>query len=219
LSAESGSGDRPALDERLLAEQEERRRLAELIHDGPVQHLAAVAQMLDAGRAALVDGDPGRARGVVERALALVREASVDLRELVSGLEPDALAREGFAAAVRQLASRVAERRGIAVDADVGAGDGLGEAARVGLYQIVRESFDQAVRRGPPSRIAVSVTRTPTGGAELVVWDDGSGERRRAVLDGLAERATTLNAVFALEDRDGGGTILRVTVPPSAAGR
>ena len=36
------------LRERLVAERDERRRLAELIHDGPVQHVAAIAQMLDA---------------------------------------------------------------------------------------------------------------------------------------------------------------------------
>ena len=48
--------ERALLAERILAEQEERRRLAELLHDGPVQHLSAIAQMLDA---ALADLDGG----------------------------------------------------------------------------------------------------------------------------------------------------------------
>jgi len=215
----AGPGDRPALDERLLAEQEERRRIAELIHDGPVQHLAAVAQMLDAAASAVAAGERERAGAIVDRALALVREASGDLRELVAGLEPDALAEKGFAAAVRLLADRIAARRGIAVETDVAAGDALGEAARVGLYQIVRDSLDQAVRRGPPTRVAVIVRTTASGGAELVVTDDGSGERRRAVLDGLAERAASLNAELTFEERPGGGTLVRVTVPPSSARR
>ena len=215
----SEAGHRPALDERLVAEQDERRRLAELIHDGPVQHLAAIAQMLDAAVATATSGEAERTAMIVERALVLTREASADLRELVTGLEPDALRKQGFAAAVHLLVERVAVRRGVLVDTDVDAGDALGENARVGLYQIVRESLDQAMRRGPPTRIAVRVTPTANGGFELVVSDDGSRERRQAVHDGLAERAATLNAEFRSEQRPGEGTVVHVTVPPSAAGR
>jgi signal transduction histidine kinase len=215
----SEAGPRPALDERLLAEQDERRRLAELIHDGPVQHLAAVAQMLDAAVSIGAAGDSERMREIVARALVLTREASGDLRELVTGLEPDALRKQGFRAAVHLLVERVAGRRGILVDSDLSAGDSLGEHARVGLYQIVRESLDQAVRRGPPTRISLSVVGSANGGVELVVSDNGTRERRQAVLDGLAERAATLNAEFQAEHRPGEGTTIRVAVPPSAAGR
>ena len=215
----SEAGHRPALDERLLAEQDERRRLAELIHDGPVQHLAAIAQMLDAAVATAAAGQGERTRGIVERALVLTREASGDLRELVSGLEPDALRKQGFAAAVHLLVERVAGRRGILVETDLAAGDALGENARVGLYQIVRESLDQALRRGPPTRISVRVTTGANGGVQLVVADNGSRERRQAVLDGLAERAETLNAEFHVEQKPAEGTVIRVTLPPSSADR
>ena len=208
---------RPGLDDRLVAEQDERRRLAELIHDGPVQHLAAIAQMLDA--AAATAGEGSTVHPILVRALTLTREASGDLRELVSGLEPDALREHGFATAVALLAQRLAARRGIAVHAEVDTGAPLGEAAAVGLYQIVRESLDQAVRRGPPTRISVDVTPTAAGGVELVVRDNGSGERRQAVLDGLAERADSLNATFEVEQRPGEGTVVQVTVPPTAARR
>ena len=215
----SEAGHRPALDERLLAEQDERRRLAELIHDGPVQHLAAIAQMLDAAVATAAAGEDDRTRGIVQRALVLTREASSDLRELVSGLEPDALRKQGFAAAVHLLVERVAGRRGIMVETDVDAGDALGENARVGLYQIVRESLDQALRRGPPTRISVRVTSAANGGVQLVVTDNGSRERRQAVLDGLAERAETLSAEFHVEQKPAEGTVIRVTLPPSSADR
>ncbi len=219
-AAPSGDGQaRPILDDRLVAEQDERRRLGELIHDGPVQHLAAIAQMLDAALAATAAGDATTAHPILSRALTLTREASGDLRELVAGLEPDALSEHGFETAVALLTQRLGARRGIDVHAEVDAGNALGEAAAIGLYQIVRESLDQAVRRGPPTRIRVRLTPTAAGGVELVVSDNGSGERRQAVLDGLAERAASLNAAFEVEQRPGQGTAVRVTVPPSAAGR
>ena len=140
-----------ALAERLRAERDERRRLAELIHDGPVQLVAAIAQMLDAAHHALAAGDVGSGAPIVERALAVAREASVDLREIVSGIEPDALRELGLAAAIGELAERHSTRRGVAFELDLVAADGLGDGAQSGLYQIVRDAIDQAVRRGPPT--------------------------------------------------------------------
>jgi signal transduction histidine kinase len=215
----SDAGPRPALDERLVAEQDERRRLAELIHDGPVQHLAAVSQMLDAALGGLAADDGQGARAIVQRALELTREASSDLRELVTGLEPDALRKQGFAVAVHLLVERVAGRRGIAADVDIADGVALGEASRIGLYQIVRESLDQAIRRGPPTHFSVRATVSQNGGVELVVSDNASRERRQAVLDGLAERAASLNATFEAVRRPGEGTTIRVAIPPSTAER
>jgi signal transduction histidine kinase len=208
-----------ALSERLAAERDERRRLAELIHDGPVQSLAAIAQMLEAADHAAEAGDAKAAHAILARATEVAREANVDLRELVAGIEPAALHERGFAAAVRELAERVGARRAVRIDLDVRAGDELGDGAQVGLYQIVREALDQAVRRGPPSRVSVSVQETSAGGAELVVADDGASERRQAVLDGLAERAATLNGELRVERGKNGGTTIRVSVPPSSARR
>jgi two-component system NarL family sensor kinase len=201
--------------ERLRAERDERRRLAELIHDGPVQHVAAIAQMLDTAVHALDEDEAEQGRTIISRALEVAREASADLREIVSGIEPAALREQGFATAVRELTQRLAARRGVTIELDVDAGDRLGEGAQSGLYQIVREALDQAVRRGPPSRLQVRLLES-SDGVELTVHDDGGQERRQAVLDGLAERATELNGSF-LATRDDPGTTIRVTLPPSAA--
>jgi signal transduction histidine kinase len=204
-----------ALTERLRAERDERRRLAELIHDGPVQHIAAIAQMLDAAVHALDEGDVAPGRAMAARALEVAREASSDLREIVTGIEPAALSDLGFAAAVSELMRRHAVRRGVEIEMDVTAGDTLGDGAQSGLYQIVREALDQAVRRGPPSHLSVTLVES-TDGVELTIHDDGGQERRQAVLDGLAERALELNGTFSAT-RERPGTTIRVTLPPSAA--
>lgn len=201
--------------ERVRAERDERRRLAELIHDGPVQHVAAIAQMLDAAVHALDERELERGRAMVARALEVTREASGDLREIVSGIEPAALREHGFATAVRELTDRLAARRGVVAELDVDGGDLLGEGAQSGLYQIVREALDQAVRRGAPSRLRVTLRATGEG-IELTVHDDGARERRHEVLDGLAERARELNGTFVAV-QEAPGTTIRVTLPPSAA--
>jgi signal transduction histidine kinase len=201
--------------ERLLAERAERRRIAEQLHDGPVQHVAALSQMLDALVQALDAGDLPASGPIAARAFAVARSTADELRGIVAGLEPITLDEVGLAAAVREVAVRTVGRRGAAVELDVDEG-GLGEGARSSVFQVIREALDQAARRGPPSAVRISLVRTPTGGVELVVSDDGAPERRQAVLDGLAERAAELNGSFEAS-RDETWTTIRIVLPPSAA--
>jgi signal transduction histidine kinase len=207
--------DGRALVERLRAERDERRRLAELIHDGPVQLVAAITQMLDAAHHALDAGDIASGAPIVERALAVAREASVDLREIVSGIEPDALRDLGLASAIAELTERHASRRGVTFTLEVAAGDELGEGAQSGLYQIVRDALDQAVRRGPPEHVVVSILQA-AGGVELRIEDNGAQERRAAVLAALGERAAELNGTFESATSES-GTWIAIRLPPTAA--
>jgi len=211
--------ERALIAERVFAEQEERRRLAELLHDGPIQQLSAIAQILDTGLGDLAAGEPERAREVVARGLDLAREAARDLRGLCDDLEPRVLHQLGFSAAASGLARRIASRHEVEIDLDVDHAEELGENAAIALYQILREAAEQAVRRGTPSRIEITLRPTEAGGVELVVADDGAPERRAAVLEALAERAATLNARFSSEVRYPRGSTIRVDVPPSAARR
>ncbi len=215
----SEDAERALLAERMLSEQEERRRVAELIHDGPVQQLSAISQMLDAGLAALDDGEEGRAKEVFARGLELAREAARDLRQLCDDLEPRDLHRLGFAPAAEALGRRIASRHGIEVDLDVEAAEDLGENAAVALYQILRDATEQAVRRGTLTRIEITLRRSESGGVELEVQDDGPPERRAAVLEALAERAATLNGRFSSEVRFPRGSTVRIDVPPVATHR
>jgi two-component system NarL family sensor kinase len=203
----------------MLAEQEERRRVAELLHDGPIQQLSAISQMLDAGLAELQGGDQERAVEVFARGLELARDAARDLRTLCDDLEPRVLHQLGFASAAAALARRIASRHDVEIDLDVAHADELGENAVVALYQILREATEQAVRRGPLSRIEIALLATEGGGAELVVTDDGPPERRAAVLEALAERAATLNGRFSSEVRYPRGSTVRIAVPPATAHR
>jgi signal transduction histidine kinase len=216
LNAEDA--ERALIAERILAEQEERRRLAELLHDGPIQQLSAIAQMLDTGLADLTSGDTERATDVMSRGLELARDAVRDMRALVDDLEPRVLHQLGFAAAAAALARRISSRHEVEIDLDVDQVE-LGENAAVALYQILREATEQAVKRGAPSRIEIALHPTDAGGVELVVADDGPPERRAAVLEALADRAATLNARFSSEGRYPRGSTVRIDVPPAAAHR
>ena len=146
----------------------------------------------------------------------IARDASEDLRGIVSGSSRSRSRSIGLAAAVRELAERTARapgRRRSTVDVDDA---GLGDSARSSLFQLIREALDQASDAGRPAASRSRSRRTAKGGVELVVSDDGAPERRQAVLDGLAERAEELNGTFeTTRERD--RTTIRIVLPPSAA--
>lgn len=204
-----------ALRERLRAEQDERRRIAEALHDGPVQHVAALSQMLDAVVHALGEDDTVAAREIARRALQVTRDTAGELREIVRGLEPVDLDELGLAGALRELAERVVGRRGATVELELDPDATPGADASSGLFQIAREALDQAVRRGPPGAVRIVLRPGATGGVELCVEDDAAPERRQAVTAGLAERAAELNGTFTA-GREGDRTVVRVALPPSA---
>lgn len=208
---------RERLVERIItAEQDERRRLALFLHDGPVQNLAGIALMLDAAVQAIDDGRPEAARGIMTSALERHRETIRSLRDLSFNIEPVVLRDQGFAAAVKELANQLGMEHRVQIEVDVEPAEGLGEKEQVGLYQIIRESLSQAVRRGPPSVISVTVRAAESGEIETVVADNGKGERRKAALDAIGERASTLNGRFDVEQGDDGGTAIRVVLPAYA---
>ena len=207
--------ERTSLSEQLItAEQDERRRLANELHDGAVQSLSGIALMLDAVGAAIDDGRLDDAKRITASALARHRDTIRSLRELSFSLEPVVLRDHGFSPAVRALAESVALGNKIQIDVDVEAAEALAEKAQAGVYQIIREALNQAVRRGPPERIAVRVDRTADGGFDTAISDDAPGERRRRTFDALAERARTLNGRLSIDQGGDGGTTVHVLLPP-----
>ena len=210
------NGEDARLAERLLtAEQDERRRLALFLHDGPVQSLSGIALMLDSVVHSIDQGKLEAAKDVLTQALARHRAAIRALRELSFNLEPVVLRDQGFTPAVRALAEELGLRRQIKIDLEVEAAEQLGEKVQAALYQIVREALDGAVRRGPPTQIGIVVERAADGRFVATITDNGSQERRREFFDMLAERARTLSGRLTV-DQDAGTKII-LELPPSAA--
>src|SRR5919206_3509570 len=107
------------LSEQLItAEQDERRRLANELHDGAVQSLSGIALMLDAVGAAIDEGRLEDATRVMESALARHRDTIRSLRDLSFSLEPVVLRDHGFSPAVRALPERIALQHGIQIEGD-----------------------------------------------------------------------------------------------------
>jgi two-component system, NarL family, sensor kinase len=205
-------------DQLIAAEQDERRRLALFLHDVPVQAMSGIALMLDGVVDAIDRGRVEDAKDILRTAVDRQRETIRELRDLSFALEPVVLRDQGFIPAVQALADQVEGSHRVRVDLDVEAADALAGRAQIVLYQLIRESLDAAIRRGPPTHISVAIAETDGGVVETIITDDGSGERRRRVFEALDERARSLQGNVDVErSSDDGGTVLRITLPPYTA--
>lgn len=195
----------------LDAEDRERRRLAEALHDEAMQSLLAARQELTA-----TPPDLTRARAGIDRAVADVRSAIFDLH-------PHLLREAGLGAALQAVADGHGRHGApvVAVDAAV-------EGTRHDdlLFSIARELIANAARHADAAHVDVTVTRE-NGDLVLLVADDGRGLTAEGVRDaalrghiGLAscrERAAAAGGSLTLEGGPGLGTTVRVVVPDTLA--
>jgi two-component system, NarL family, sensor kinase len=205
-----------ALERLIAAEQDERRRLALFLHDGPVQQLSGIALMLDGALHSLTTERTTEAREIIEAALAQHRATIRELRDLSFALEPVVLRDHGFAPAVRALADQAASSHRVAFDVEVETE--LGATAGIALYTIIRELVDQALRRGTPTRMRIQVSGQPDGAVVATVADDAEPERRRRNLEAIEERVVQLHGTLEVETGPE-GTQIRVSLPAHTARR
>ena len=202
--------------------EDERRRLARELHDGPAQTLAGALFGVDLALSAL-DRTPEAARDELRGARGLLRDALDDVRALMAGLRPRQLEERGLVGALHMLAAMPplwgtevgVETRGIAE------GERLPPDVELGLYRIAQEAVSNARRHGAASRVQVSLDVHPTL-AELTIADDGRGWEgdcpeptagRGEGLPGMRERVRLLGGSLRVESEPGRGTRVSVTAP------
>jgi signal transduction histidine kinase len=125
---------------------------------------------------------------------------------------------QGFAAALQALAEQVGATNRLRIDLDVAESEQLGETAQVALYTIIRELLDQAIRRGPPTRVTVSMKAAADGSIETRVTDDADPERRRRTFEAIEERVSQLHGTIAMSVEQEGTTVT-VVLPAYATRR
>ena len=196
----------------LDAEDRERRRLANWLHDGAVQNLLVAGQ--DLGEAD--DGDPA----ALTRARTILRDTIPQLRSVLVDLHPGLLTSEGLAPALQALAEGQARRASFSVAVRVDeATEGINDAL---LLSLARELLINVVKHAKASAVTVTVRRERED-IVLEVSDDGEGfdplRHAEAVADGhiglasSAQRVESLGGQIEIESALGRGTRVVATIP------
>jgi signal transduction histidine kinase len=192
----------------LEAEEAERERLGELLHDTVLQELAIAKQALNEGA------------GEHARAMRAVDEATSALRTLQLHLHPFAHQELGLAAVLQGVADSFAGRGRVDLDVAIAPEDDGNVDHRL-LLVVARELLVNALKHSGAERVAVRVV-TAGGQLQLRVVDDGVGlqagatpqERGHLGLALCARRVEDAGGRMTLgSGADGRGTRVEVTLP------
>ncbi|HZQ97742.1 MAG TPA: sensor histidine kinase [Chloroflexota bacterium] len=210
----------------LEAQEEERRRLAREIHDGPAQVLANATFQLEYCQR-LLERDPSRLQAELQRLGDDLRDGLAEVRYFIFDLRPGPLAELGLSATLQRYAENFQQRSGIEVELDLEFEQArLSPTKEMAVFRIVQEAL-QNVRKHSGARHARVALATRHDGLHVSVTDDGVGfdSSRRAETGGrhfglssMEERARLIRAELHVTSKPGQGTSVNLRVPTDAAG-
>jgi two-component system sensor histidine kinase UhpB len=204
---------RDSVGRALDAQEGERLRVSQELHDGVGQTLTGV--VLQLGRAAR-DAQPP-ARDAVLEAQESARESLEEVRRIARRLRPEALDDLGLASALRVLGERVAEQTGLEIDVHVQPGlPDLAPDAELVVFRVAQEALTNVARHADAVRAEVRL-ELAHGCPRLDVGDDGSGLPAAGVegggIRGMRERAVLIGATLRLGPSARGGTLVTLELP------
>ncbi|GAB6931770.1 sensor histidine kinase [Calditerricola satsumensis] len=207
----------------LQAQEEERKRVAREIHDGPAQTLANVVLRADMADRCIAKREYEAARRELQDVKNLVRESLIDVRRIIFDLRPMSLDDLGLVPTLRKYLSTLEERHGLPVRLRVEGGERrLDPAVEVALFRLIQESLNNVVKHAAATRAEVAVHFLP-GAVSVEVADNGRGFDPASIgeghfgIFGMRERVQLLKGQFALDSQPGKGTSVRFTVPIRSA--
>ncbi|MFC0531839.1 sensor histidine kinase [Phytohabitans kaempferiae] len=196
----------------LSAQEGERRRIAQELHDEVGQTLTAV--ILELKRVA--DRTPEPLRGELHQVQETTRDSLDEIRRIARRLRPGVLEELGLVSALRALTTEISQHSGVVVrqhfDSDL---TGLDEEAELVVYRVAQEALTNTARHADARRLDIALRRAP-GGVELRVRDDGRGLGQAAEgagIRGMRERALLVGANLTVGASPGGGTEVRLRLP------
>jgi len=204
------------VEDALLAEERQRRVLADMLHDSAIQNVLSARLELEQATDAVEHPALGRAQGALAAAL-------VDLRRAIFGLHPAVADQMGLEASLRAAAEEAAVEGGFELELDMSYRGGHPHERL--LLPAARELLRNAARHASASRVSVRLVESADR-LTLEVVDDGHGfdagilaERLAAGHMGLATQHARLAAAggaLEIDSRRGAGTRARVELPAGA---
>ena len=210
---------RRLLERTVEATEEERRRIAAELHDGPIQHLAAIVFRLEGVRGALEQGTiPEHAVPAIEATQEELREEVVDLRRMITQLRPPVLDQLGLEDALHDHVDSVRLDSGLDVSIRIDLPERLEPDLETVLYRVSQEALTNIVKHARARHVWVSL-RENGDAVTLEIRDDGVGfrpeEAPTLVQDGhlgliaMRERVETIGGSWELQSTPGEGTVVR----------
>jgi PAS domain S-box-containing protein len=207
----------------LRLQDEERRKIAQDLHDSTGQNLVALATMLGQLRS-LAPSDERKSHTVISECIGLVEQCIREVRTLSYALYPPELHESGLEDAIRDYVKGFTKRSGIQVELEISPSVGQMERnIELALFRVVQESLTNIQRHSGSQQAKIRIDRNSD--LTLEVSDFGRGvpasdqggkeEPQFKVGVGILSMQERVKLVGGRLDIDSTshGTIVRVTVP------
>jgi signal transduction histidine kinase len=204
----------------VVGQEEERRHIAQELHDGPVQTLVHLCRQIDDLETPTI-----RERSVPTLAelRTIVEETVAELRSIAKGLRPSILDDLGLVASLNQILGEAAERGNFEASFGVtGAARRLPGPVELTVFRIAQEALSNVERHSGAHRVAVGLD-FESGGLRMLVKDDGTGfdlsfeddghGTASLGVPGMRERAHLIGSRLTIHSAPGSGTTVDLTVP------
>jgi signal transduction histidine kinase len=223
--------ERNAEKEQALVAATERRlaRLGFDLHDGPIQHVIALAGDLRAFRSELAASagaaDAPRLLERIDVFEGRLHSLDSELRELCESLDAPAIAGRPLEFTLESEAKTFANQTGIRADIAIsGRMDGLSASQRIALVRFVQEALNNVREHSGATQVQVTLG-VQRGLVRAAVSDNGDGfsveptllraaRAGRFGLVGMSERARLLGGRFDIRSEPGGPTTVSIALPP-----
>jgi len=219
-----------ALPQRIIKAQEaERSRIAQELHDGINQLIASVKMRLRKVEGSLPDLKPA-AREILQRCDRLLVKVLEENRRIAHNLKPTDLDHLGLAAAVSSFCSEVQLRTNLQFQCRLTTSTRrLLPVVELHLFRIVQEAVTNVEKHGRAKSVRLDL-RFQADFAVLKIQDDGQGFDAKTVkagkkmrhglgLTNMRERALSLGGTYEIKSVPGRGTTILVRVPLAVARR
>jgi PAS domain S-box-containing protein len=203
----------------VIAQEDERRRIAREMHDQFGEQLTALGRGIQTLREACADQTV--LQGQVEALGAIAQQLDRDVDHLVWELRPMALDDLGLRAALANYIQNWSKRSGISAELHTTGlwllDDRLASDMETALYRIAQEALTNVARHSRARSVDVILERRADA-VQLIVEDDGvgfdpapAGQASEGFgLTGMQERAALVGATLQMESSAGKGTTVLV---------
>lgn len=205
----------------IMAQEEERRRVAREIHDGPAQNLANIVLRLEITEK-LLELDPKQAKNELHDLKALVRSNLQDIRRIIFDLRPMALDDLGIVPALRRFMDNFQSTYEIECEFKVnGREHRLLPAMEVAIFRLIQEAMTNVAKHAHSEKVKIEINFKEDITIARII-DFGQGFDFDAVLDnpgehfgliGMKERVEMFSGHFSIISPSGVGTTIELSIP------
>lgn len=213
---------------RIQSQEDERRRFAREIHDGPAQAFAnAIIGLEFVERAIKMEPTDVQSPALseIERIKGSLREGLTEIRRFMFDLKPTMLQDRGLVATIEHYITTY--RSILPMDVSLQIEDQLPPLTKdqeMTAFRVIQESLHNATKYARASQVSVEIRTVAPEGVAITIRDNGRGFDPAQItvhsmggtgIKGMRERAELVGASFRVDSVPGEGTCVHLVLPGS----